>query len=319
MTILQKANLLGVIVLTMMVTAAFVPNVWICDLLSQFRLVFTALLIVFIMLSVALRETRSILLSLLAFAINLVPVSTMFMARTPAPSDKVHNVSILNFNTQFPHNDQVPLLESLVETTNPDVITLVEVNQGWADGMKKLDSAYPFQKVVVKNGGLAIFSKYPLENIDVRFFGKENHPRISATICLSDQKVNLLLVHPTTPKTEAGFSERNVEFKTIAEESKAKAEPRIVIGDFNCGPWSPAFKTLLGSGLEDSEQGLGPQPSWPVRSQLLNNLAMLPLIPIDHVLTSKDVKVLERTIGPALHSDHLPVFIRLSVGKTKTN
>ncbi|MBU6452353.1 MAG: endonuclease/exonuclease/phosphatase family protein, partial [Cyanobacteria bacterium REEB67] len=176
----------------------------------------------------------------------------------------------------------------------------------------------PFQKVVTKNGGLAIFSKFPLENIAVKFFGKENHPCLSATIALSDQKVNLLLVHPTTPKTEAGFSERNGEFKKISEESQAKAEPRIVIGDFNCGPWSPAFQTLLDSGLKDSELSHGIQPSWPVRSSTLN-LALIPLIPIDHVLTSTDVQVLERTVGPSLNSDHLPVFIRLSLGKVKTD
>ncbi|MBU6455880.1 MAG: hypothetical protein KGS72_29180, partial [Cyanobacteria bacterium REEB67] len=120
---LQKLNLSAIVILTMMVTAAFVPDVWICDLLSQFRLVFAALLFASIVLSLVVKEPKSILLSLLAFAINATPIAPLLAASAPPP-DRAHNISVLNFNTQFPHNDKVSLLETLINDKDPDVITL---------------------------------------------------------------------------------------------------------------------------------------------------------------------------------------------------
>jgi len=58
--------------------------------------------------------------------------------------------------------------------------------------------------------------------------------------------------------------------------------------------------------LKDSEVGFGFQPTWFAPTGL-------PFIPIDHLLTSRNVCVLERKIGPAIGSDHLPVFARIGV------
>ncbi len=58
--------------------------------------------------------------------------------------------------------------------------------------------------------------------------------------------------------------------------------------------------------LSDSEQGFGPQPSW--STELL-----IPVVPIDHFLVSKDIEVLNRVLGPNIGSDHLPVYVDLLV------
>jgi endonuclease/exonuclease/phosphatase (EEP) superfamily protein YafD len=90
--------------------------------------------------------------------------------------------------------------------------------------------------------------------------------------------------------------------------------PKILIGDLNCGPWSPAFSNLLSGGLHDSEQGFGPQPSWPARTgRVVENIPIPPLIPIDHVLVSDDICVVQRQTGPPMQSDHVPVFVRIRI------
>ncbi len=97
---------------------------------------------------------------------------------------------------------------------------------------------------------------------------------------------------------------------------RAMPSPKLLIGDLNCGPWSPAFAHLLASGLRDSEQGFGPQPSWPARKgRVIENLSILPLVPIDHVLTSDDVCIINREVGPAMNSDHLPVNVKAAIAK----
>jgi endonuclease/exonuclease/phosphatase (EEP) superfamily protein YafD len=78
----------------------------------------------------------------------------------------------------------------------------------------------------------------------------------------------------------------------------------MVLGDLNTTSWSPYFRDLVAdSGLLDSRRGFGVEPSWPSFG--------LPLlrIPIDHGLVSPAVSVLDRRIGPAAGSDHLPLVI----------
>ncbi len=77
----------------------------------------------------------------------------------------------------------------------------------------------------------------------------------------------------------------------------------MVLGDFNTTPWNYYFqKFLKESGLRDSSQGFGPQPTWPNFSRLLS-------IPIDHCLHSAEIVIVGRQIGPDVGSDHYPVIV----------
>ena len=79
----------------------------------------------------------------------------------------------------------------------------------------------------------------------------------------------------------------------------------MVLGDFNCAPWSPHFRRLCGGAkLRDAARGSGFAPTWyPSR---------VPIgIPIDHVLVGPAVAVEEHRVGPALGSDHRPVLVDL--------
>lgn len=157
-----------------------------------------------------------------------------------------------------------------------------------------------------------LYMYYPIVKSEVRYFGKSHHPRISAQLGFPTYKLNLVLVHPPTPQVEARFIERNQELSLIASEIKGLTGPTVLVGDFNCGPWSKSFAELLKSGLKDSEQGFGPQPSWPARiGRVVEKVAIPPLVPIDHVLVSDDIRVVSRSSGPAIGADHLPVFVQM--------
>jgi endonuclease/exonuclease/phosphatase (EEP) superfamily protein YafD len=78
---------------------------------------------------------------------------------------------------------------------------------------------------------------------------------------------------------------------------------RILAGDLNVTSWSPFFKDWLReSGLHDSRLGFGVQATWPTTSPLF-------LIPLDHVLVSPDIQVMQRQVGADVGSDHRPVLI----------
>ena len=79
--------------------------------------------------------------------------------------------------------------------------------------------------------------------------------------------------------------------------------PVVVAGDLNVTPWSGHFRHLLSvSQLADSRTGYGLQLSWPA-------VSFLPaLMPIDHILVSEQVQVLERQTSPPIGSDHRAVW-----------
>ena len=58
------------------------------------------------------------------------------------------------------------------------------------------------------------------------------------------------------------------------------------------------------TGLRDSRHGFGRQGSWPVNSPYR--------IAIDHLFLSDDLSVVDRRLGPSIHSDHFPLIVDIA-------
>ena len=69
---------------------------------------------------------------------------------------------------------------------------------------------------------------------------------------------------------------------------------------------APFRKLLADSGLNDSANGFGVQPSWPT---FIAPLA----IPIDHCLHSDEIHIHDRQIGDDVASDHFPLIVDFAI------
>ncbi len=291
----------------------FLPYVWLCDIASQLRIVLEVLLACSLIVLTMLRSRICASIVAVGLIVNSVPIVDLYFP-LPNHTEPSRTISILNVNTEFQHNERYDLLQKLIEERDPDLFAVVEANKKWIDAMESMTKRFKFQKVVLVGPGMALFSKYPVEHVDVRFFGKSHHPRIFATLLVDERKLQVVIAHPTTPKSEGGYAERTKEFSLLHDELAALPSPKILIGDLNCGPWSADFRKLLGAGLQDSERGFGPQPSWPARSgRVFNEVPIPPLVPIDHVLVSGEFRVVQRQTDMSIGSDHLPVFVKLGL------
>ncbi len=297
--------------------AGFVPDSWFCDIASQFGPVYVVVSAICAIVLAVLKFRLGTAVLVLFLVLNGFPIVKMYVPLPSSANDvTAPHLTILNFNTEFQHNNRYDLFNRLVQDQQPDLITLVEVDNKWISALSETLKRYPYRKIVIHGPGIALFSKLPIEEIDVRYFGKSHHPRILAKVRVDEQLLNIMVAHPTTPQSEGGYRERNLEFATMREEILSMSEPKVLVGDLNCGPWSPAFRDLLKAGIRDSEQGFGPQASWPARTgRIAENIPVPPMIPIDHVLGSNDICVLLRQVGPAIYSDHLPVFVKVSLGR----
>ena len=123
--------------------------------------------------------------------------------------------------------------------------------------------------------------------------------------------MTIIFAHPVIPKDK--FLIRNGELSEIAIRAGSTKNGVVVFGDLNCSPWSYYFGKLLEVGrLSDTETGFGFHPTWTTQWYF-------PWVPIDHCLANKDLFAIERSVGPPIGSDHLPVFVKLGLSEQATD
>lgn len=231
-------------------------------------------------------------------------------------------IKILHCNLWGGRNKQKEKFLTLVTKEEPDVVAVSEVERSWSKALsEELKKNYPYSICYPHVGGVALFSKLPIEKGEVCLSRIGHRPRICSLIkSRSGKLVALDLVHPPTPiGPEARLKARNEEFEIFSTELPAASDRYILVGDLNCTPWSPYFQKLLQRGeFLDSTDGYGLQPTWPAVSALSHGLLRPKkfsgaVLPIDHCLVSRNIKTVERRVLEPVGSDHLPFVVKLAL------
>lgn len=283
----------------------------ITDIPSHFTLHYiigTAFLIV---LSLLVRTHRAVLaaqaLVILICTVTLLP----YLKAAPSAATNGKTVKILQANTLYLNKD-TRALEQLILKENPDIIALSEVNTPFAQMLAGLKEKYPHQLIEPKDRdarGLALLSRIEATEIRTASFADPVVPAHIVHISMDGQDLVLASVHPRTPLH--GLALRDADFAAMADrfaDTAASGTPLVITGDFNATPFCPALKNLKQQlSLSDARRGHGLSQTWPV-------WLPAPLrIPIDHVLVSPEISVLEYRLGPAVGSDHLPTIAVLGL------
>lgn len=309
-----RRSMLVLLVLSLMLVSAcalasfFSEQDQVCELLSHFRLLWVALLFLLTILLGAFKRLDYALLGLTMFLVNAVDVVWLFTKdEGVAQSADKPNLSVLQLNVAGDKNSNFANANLLILLRNPDLIGLSEVNEKWISNFDKALPEYKFHFAtdLSRSDGIAVYSKYPLLNVDVLRSALAKRPRFVGIIQKDQTKIHFSFAHPILPVIP---QLRNEELEELAQDAAAlvPGTAMIVFGDLNCTPWSFYFRKLLADGkLHDSERGFGPQPTF-------NGSWIMPLLPIDHCLVSSGIRVLNRCVGPNVGSDHLPVFVRLN-------
>jgi endonuclease/exonuclease/phosphatase (EEP) superfamily protein YafD len=127
-----------------------------------------------------------------------------------------------------------------------------------------------------------------------------------ANVTFGGQTIRLAALHVLSPTNRYRLDLRNHQFEEVAEILSRQDVPTVVMGDFNCTPWSPFLHEFLQqTQYRDSRQGFGYQATWHAKHWLLR-------IPIDHAFVSETVHVHSRYVGRNAGSDHLPIVFEVS-------
>ena len=281
---------------------------WLCDLVVHFRVQYAVAFFICTILSGILHSYRIMTIAWIGLLINLgVLVATYWgFPAAPDTTSKRMRVLVVNVNTE---NRLYEATLTAIRSQYPDVIVVEEINDEWLKQFKKLEKEYRYSCVKSRsdNFGIGVYSKIRLIENDVVYIGDSLVPCVRVAVKYGGQIITIYGIHSLPPGSHDYWLRRNKQLAGIAEWCGTNTGPRLVVGDFSTTPWSHAFRTLVrDSGLTDSACGWHYQPTWPVGSWIMK-------MPIDHVLASDQVQVLERTVGPDMGSDHLPVYVEFIV------
>lgn len=289
---------------------------WLFELASHFRVQYLVLLAAGTLLLLATRHYRLAAVAAACALLNLYVVAPL-LAPAAAGGQPAHTVRIVSANVKAENSSHSQLLE-FIRASDPDIVTLFEVNSGWQAAAAKLARQYPYSRINAINEtrghfGSALFSKYPIEHTELKRFGRISHYAVIARLSINGEPLHLIGAHVLAPTRSAYFRMRNAHLQALADTARQLPGAVMLIGDLNTSSWSPYFRDLQQSaGLRDGRPGFGIQASWPVGAPLLR-------IPIDHCLVSPGMAIRNWTRGPDIGSDHFPILIDFSLPAPAAN
>ncbi len=297
------ASAAGLVVILSSLIGFFGPLWWFFDLFSHFRVQYLLTLLLLIpVLAYSGRWTWVGVLT--AFAILNLGTIAPFYAGVGSAQATPPGYRALLINVEA-KNDRHVAVRDLVRRVNPDLLVLLETTQAWLDALEPLHDRYPYRVQQAREGhfGIALFSRFPLHDHEVIAIGRPDSPTIRARVHLHDRRLTVIATHPLPPIGGRQSRTRNQQLAGLPGLVTDQSAPVLLLGDLNVSPWSSHFRRLLeDSGLHDSSAGRGVYPTWPVHMPMF-------LIPIDHVLHSADLMILDKHTGTSVGSDHYPVVV----------
>ncbi|MCK0125655.1 endonuclease/exonuclease/phosphatase family protein [Gelidibacter sp. F2691] len=207
-------------------------------------------------------------------------------------------------------------LIDLIKEKKPDLFLTLESDKGWEQALDTFEDEYKHTvKVPLDNlYGMHLYSKLPLEDIEVRYLIKDDIPSIHGYVKLENghrAKIHCLHPRPPSPTESKTSTKRDAEILMIGNDMEEDPKLTLVFGDLNDVAWSRTTKIFQRvSGLMDPRRGRGFFNTFSTEYRLLR-------WPLDHVFHSNDFTLMAISRGRHIGSDHFPMYIKLNYSPEK--
>lgn len=235
------------------------------------------------------------------------------------PAEGTSSYVVMTYNVHRDRANDASTLEA-IGASNADIICLQEPTHAWERVIRaRYAEAYPHMLFHPADdaGGLAILSRFPLEDDGVINVEDEWHPAWHAIVHTPAGKLQVMNVHlraafdgksnPVSSYAQTGRD--HVTQMTSYMSETHEAMPTIVLGDFNESPRGDTLRMLEARGFRNALRLFHPgQFTWRVRS-LADSLDMA----IDHILFDDAFEPLNAWVERLGNSDHFPVVAHLEL------
>ena len=239
---------------------------------------------------------------------SLVPVEVPLAGELNSYDEKI---GIFLTNVKMSNRKAEPL-KDLIALKNPDLILAMEIDKWWNKELQGLKKEYPYSHHVINEVayGMVLYSKLPIEDIEVHYLNNENVPSFESILVLpKGQKIKLYCVHPVPPvyfeKLPDNVGQKENALVQMGHKIKSRNLPVLVAGDLNDVVWSRIDK-LTGTNnlLFDIRVGRGFYSSYNAEN-IFNRW------PLDHVFVTNEFRLKKLELLPHIGSDHFPYYVEL--------
>lgn len=334
---------LGVGLLALLLALRFgpVPNWWPLLALDTFALYafapFLAVAAAALVLwsrSLAVLSVAALLFFFQQFSGPLLNLAGLSGHTASAASEDRPRLRILTMNLHSPNDDPAPFA-ALIRRVDPDVIMFQEVTDNFVRGFdRQLGREYIFSATAgtsTAHEGAATWSRYPL--VDVEPLRPSQHGNIMHRVRISTGQIaggetsdqgdlwlyNIHLPSPTGDSRENGrlamaerFNtlHRDSELQWLIAETTAHGGPFILAGDFNTAAGSYGYRRFPSSWSDlYAEVGPGFGHTYPSPQHEHSRLIRIPLLRIDYVLGSPEVRPVRAWVEELPETDHLGIVV----------
>ena len=216
-----------------------------------------------------------------------------------ATREATSSLTVLALNTWRSRLD-LERLEQYLTTAPADIVVLSELDAAARPTLERLRRIYPHQVHCAQEPpcALALLSRLPLASSGSARIAPGEPAFVWARLPGALTIVGTHLHHPALDPWL-----HQAQVSALARFVRRIDGSLVLTGDLNTSPWSNGFRLLR------SETDLSPasllMPSWPAWP------LALPQIALDHIFVSSDLGVAATGTGPAVGSDHLPVWVQL--------
>lgn len=220
---------------------------------------------------------------------------------------KVISLNVLTKNTN--KEGVIQWLKSQIPKEGDVLIFLMEVNPDWIEAMQPLKEVLKYSVELPRsdNFGVAMYSSLDLNSVRPAYYDELQLPALVGNVNHAGTILSVFGVHTIPPVGEAKFRQRNLYMDNL-QQAVAKAEGiALVMGDFNCSPWSPNIKRIK-KGRGDGAGLVDPFPSV-FRPHTWGGLGIVTTV-LDYVMAESALIPYSASVGPDLGSDHLPVVVQ---------
>ncbi|HET8754157.1 MAG TPA: endonuclease/exonuclease/phosphatase family protein [Salinimicrobium sp.] len=253
-----------------------------------------------------------LILSLIYQSVKIYPYTILARKQVLAfkGNDPDNLISILVSNVLTPNNHYDKLISHIKEY-QPHVLLTLETDNEWEKALSVIEEDFPYTVKVPKDNlyGMHLYSKLPLEDIEVKYLISDEIPSIHGFVRLkSGPRVKIHCLHPKPPSpTEDDTStNRDAELLMVGKDCKTDHNSVLVFGDLNDVAWSRTTRLFQKiSGLLDPRRGRGFYNTFHTGYPLFR-------WPLDHLFHSNDFTVVEIHRLKSIGSDHFPIFVKLN-------
>ncbi len=253
-------------------------------------------------------------LSICFLVVPLVLLTTWKTPKTRPAPEGTSSLRIMDYNLHDGVNTDGGLdpegLAQAMQASRADIIGVQEISRGWLTwgGLdmlewlsQRLDLPYIWQATADSQWGIAIFSRYPILNVENYDLPPEDiqllRGFVVAQIDVDGKIVNIINTH---------YSEKDDQDEIRTVQSSAilstwnHATATVLMGDLNSLPDSDAVRLILEAGFTDISREIGKKPTFTYYSAKPDHQ-------IDYIFVTPDLSYSDFEIPRTTASDHLPV------------